>query len=117
MKIFIYFSLLFKTVRMKNKITALLFFSISFFSLCLNAQQGKDPALTVTTSTVVNVYTSLAVNATTAVPTLTVASTAGFSAGDLVYIIQMQGASVNAVEEPITGDTTASDPVNPALPF
>ncbi|MGZ4081723.1 MAG: Ig-like domain-containing protein [Bacteroidia bacterium] len=84
---------------MKNKITYL--FTISFcflFSLGLKAQQGKDGAGNITVAnTTVNIYTPLTVSVTAnSTNVITVGSTAGFSAGDLIYIIQNQGATVNA---------------------
>jgi len=95
---------------MKNKITGLLFFTISLFSLCLNAQQGKDGIGNINVAnTIVNLYTPLTVSVTAGATSITVGSVAGFSIGDLVYIIQMQGATVNA-HIYIYGDPNASLP-------
>jgi gliding motility-associated-like protein len=60
------------------------------------AQQGKDGAPNITVTTTVNIYTPLAANASANTTTISVVSAAGFSAGDLIYIIQMQGATVKA---------------------
>jgi gliding motility-associated-like protein len=58
------------------------------------AQQGKDGAPSITTATTVNIYTTLSANVAAGATTITMASATGFSAGDLIYIIQMQGAVV-----------------------
>ena len=60
---------------------------------------GKDGAFTVTTAnTIVNTYTSLSANATAGASSITVASAAalGVAPGDLILIIQMQGATINS---------------------
>lgn len=82
---------------MKKKIAVLLFFSMGLFSFDLMSQQGKDLSPTISaTNTVVNIYTTLtnsvAANSTNVI---TVGSAAGITAGDLIYVIQMQGATVN----------------------
>jgi len=69
------------------------------------AQQGKNGAGTITaTGTIVNTYTALTANAAAGTTTLTVANSAltggafgttGLSTGDLVMIIQHQGATIN----------------------
>ena len=59
---------------------------------------GKDGALTVTTAnTIVNTYTSLAANAAVGSTSLSVTSAAalGVAPGDLILIIQMQGAGID----------------------
>src|ERR1700758_4733746 len=58
------------------------------------AQQGKDGVANITATSTVNIYIPLIANAAAGTTSITVASTAGFSAGDLIYIIQMQGATV-----------------------
>jgi len=58
------------------------------------AQQGKDGVASITTTSIVNVYTFLTSNVASGSTNITVASTTGFSAGDLIDIIQMQGAMV-----------------------
>jgi len=81
-------------------------FSAGIFALCqliflsANAQQGKDGAGVIATNTVVNVYTSLTAGGYPTSMALTVTSVAGFSAGDLVMVIQMYGAEVNAYMDP-----------------
>ena len=73
---------------------------ISLILICLlslqyvMAQQGKDGVANITVTSTVNIYTPLLANAPAGTTSITVASTAGFSAGDLIYIIQMQGATV-----------------------
>ncbi|MBS1646067.1 MAG: gliding motility-associated C-terminal domain-containing protein [Bacteroidetes bacterium] len=76
-----------------------IFFSIFVFLLfapSLRAQQGKDGTPSITSSTVVNVYTALVDSITAGTNTLTVSSTTGLSTGDLLLILQMQGAVVKA---------------------
>jgi len=77
---------------MKNYLFTILFVCVtfSFFS-----QRGKDLAGNITTTAIVNVYTPLTANASAGNTTINVLSSAGYSIGDLIYIIQMQGASVN----------------------
>lgn len=59
------------------------------------SQQGKDGNVTITTaSTVVNQYTYLTQDASTGVNILNVANSSSFTTGDLIFVIQMQGASV-----------------------
>lgn len=85
-----------------------------FISLSVYSQRGKDGASVITTANnVVNAYTSLTNNALLSTTTLTVANSSSFNVGDLIFIIQMQGASVNAYN----GSTTPPwyDP-NSALP-
>ncbi|MDP2387552.1 MAG: gliding motility-associated C-terminal domain-containing protein [Bacteroidota bacterium] len=74
-------------------------------SLAGFAQQGKDGAPTINASTIVNSYTTLSADATSGTSTITVAAIAGLaggainalSAGDLIMIIQMQGAVTNVL--------------------
>ncbi len=84
------------------KYTISIFFLVAFFSL--NAQRGKDNNYTVTASnTVVNTYTHLTSNATAGATSIAVNSNAmsggafagNLAAGDLILIIQMQGASMD----------------------
>lgn len=72
-------------------------------SFNLYPQRGKDGAGVITAAnTIVNTYATLTSNANGGVTTvLNVNSAAGFAAGDLVFIIQMQGASVNCFPEGI----------------
>lgn len=66
------------------------------FTLSLRAQKGKDGALTVSAAnTTVNAYTTLTADVNPNATSITVASTASFAAGDLIMIIQMQGATIN----------------------
>ncbi len=98
---------------MKFKNTALFFICAMLSVFSIKAQQGKDGVGSFTTTTTVNIYTPLIVNAAAGATSITVASTAGFSAGDLIYIIQMQGAlikdSVGEYVNPnsdVVGDTS-----------
>ncbi len=81
---------------MKSKFLNISVFFLFLISLSLNAQQGKDGSPTISTSSTVNIYTPLAVNSAIGTTTISVVNSAGFAPGDLVYIIQMQGAAVNA---------------------
>lgn len=82
-------------------------FSAGIFAFCqllyisAFAQQGKDGAGNITAAnTVVNIYTTLQAGGYVNNTALTVANASGFAAGDLVFIIQMYGAEVNAVTDP-----------------
>jgi gliding motility-associated-like protein len=86
-------------MKMKHKLTYLLAFSAFLFSLALNAQQGKDGiGNIVVANTIANPVSTALTTSITAMTTnvITVASAAGITTGDLIYIIQMQGATVNA---------------------
>lgn len=74
------------------------------FCTTMFAQRGKNGPLVVTSTVVVNEYTSLTANAAIGNTSITVANSAlnahsrfsqNLGAGDLVMIIQMQGASIN----------------------
>jgi len=68
---------------------------LAFSVFSLNAQRGKDGNLTVSgSSTIVNTYTFLTQGVTQGSNTISVASTTGLSTGDLILIIQMQGALI-----------------------
>ncbi len=74
-------------------------FQFLFFSV--EAQQGKDLAGNITgANTVVNVYTNLTAGGYSNSVSLSVGNATGFSTGDLVMIIQMYGAEVNAYMDP-----------------
>ena len=80
---------------MKNKIIAISFLCALLCSFSVKAQQGKDGVANITaTGTVVNIYTPLTVSVSAGATKIVVASTASFSPGDLIYIIQMQGATI-----------------------
>jgi gliding motility-associated-like protein len=90
-------------------------FSILFFSVLFTgfSQRGKNGSVTITaTNTIVNLYTPLTANASIGNQTLTVLSSASYSVGDLVFIIQMQGALVNAGKDSILPDLNSSLPKN-----
>ena len=70
--------------------------SIVFFVNALFAQQGKDGSPSITSTVTVNAYTALTASVSAGGTSITVASAAGISQGDLLFIIQMQGATVNA---------------------
>jgi hypothetical protein len=72
------------------------------------AQAGKNGALVVSgPNVVVNQYTALATDAAAGAVSLTVASTTSLSPGDLVMVIQMQGASIDASNTAAYGTVTA----------
>lgn len=85
---------------------------ISFlFSFGLYAQRGKNGTYTASAlNTVVNAYTALSSNATAGQTSITVTSntltspvlTSALAPGDLILIIQMQGASMNIDPTPAT---------------
>lgn len=93
-----------------KKYSLLLFFFFSFSAAF--SQKGKNGAGNIVASTVVNAYTSLTANAFTGNTTLNVANAAGYGIGDLVYIIQMQGADVNCHIN-IFGNPNSAEPLNP----
>jgi gliding motility-associated-like protein len=72
------------------------------------SQRGKDGPRTVNTAnTIVNAYTTLTANANAGSTSITVANSAlntnfsnSLSAGDLIMIIQMQGATLNGTPQP-----------------
>jgi gliding motility-associated-like protein len=76
----------------------LLFLSLNILiGTSLFAQQGKDGAGNITTANTIvnNVSTTLTSNAAIGTTTIAVASVAGLSAGDLLFIMQAQGATVH----------------------
>lgn len=73
-----------------------------------HGQAGKNGALTVSAAgVVVNAYSALTADAAAGATTLTVASTSGLSTGDLVLLIQMQGATINTTNTSSYGTITA----------
>jgi gliding motility-associated-like protein len=88
----------------------LLFIALSFFTLSVFAQRGKNLNYTATGNVVVNAYTTLTANATVNASTITVASNSltsvalpvALGAGDLILIIQMQGATMDINTTPAT---------------
>ncbi|HWY13136.1 MAG TPA: hypothetical protein VN026_17500, partial [Bacteroidia bacterium] len=87
-----------------------IFFLILISSLSLFSQRGKDGAGNiVAANTIVNLYTPLTASINAGATSISVGSTVGFAVGDLVMIIQMQGASVRANKWWFT-DTTATAP-------
>ncbi len=75
----------------------------------LFSQRGKDGVLTLTVAnTIVNGYTSVTADINAGSTTINVTSSAGYTVGDLVYIVQMQGARVNAQYDSIFGDINNS---------
>ena len=76
----------------------LIFLSLSILiSSLVFAQQGKDGIGSISTaSTIVNnVSTTLSANAAIGATSISVASSAGLAPGDLLFIMQSQGATVN----------------------
>ncbi len=79
---------------MKKSSTLIL--TLLLFSFVGFAQRGKDGAGNITVAnTIVNIYSPVTANANSGNSTISVGSTAGFAVGDLIMIIQMQGANVN----------------------
>lgn len=70
-------------------------------------QPGKDGAITVTAAnTVLNTYTTLSASAASGAVTLTLASTAGISAGDVLLVYQAQGAAMSTSNNSAYGAVT-----------
>ena len=71
-------------------------------------QVGKDAAITVNAAnTVLNTYTTLSAPATAGSGTLTLASTAGISGGDVLLVYQAQGATISTADSAAYGGITA----------
>lgn len=69
---------------------------------------GKDGAFTATAAnTVVNSYTTLSAAATAGATTITVASAAGITAGDVLLVYQAQGATISTTNANTYGAVTA----------
>lgn len=76
---------------------------VCILSINIYAQRGKNGNKTVSVTESVNAYTTLTTNASIAATSITVSASAlssnfgnNLSAGDLILIIQMQGATMNA---------------------
>ncbi len=89
---------------MNLKLARLLLGFLAFSPIIAVAQRGKDLNYTVTTSNdIVNTYTDLTLNANAGATSLSVTSnalsgeqfTGNLTAGDLILIVQMQGASMD----------------------
>ncbi|MBL7912233.1 MAG: gliding motility-associated C-terminal domain-containing protein [Bacteroidia bacterium] len=91
----------------------LLLFCIFSFATAFS-QKGKNGAGNIVASTVVNAYTSLTADAFVGNTTINVASGAGYGVGDLIYIIQMQGAGVNCFIN-VWGNPNSAEPLSPAF--
>ncbi len=95
-------------------------FILLFFAVSLNAQRGKNGNVTIATAKVVNEYTTLTVDAAAGSTSITVANSGlntkarfagNLAAGDLVMIIQMQGATINgAAESKFLGNANTATP-------
>lgn len=89
------------------------FIIFCFISTLAFSQRGKNGTVTISTAnTIVNLYTPLIQNASAGTKTISVASSTSYSVGDLVFIIQMQGASVNAGKDSIFPDVNSAIPTN-----
>ncbi|MFN3918255.1 MAG: gliding motility-associated C-terminal domain-containing protein [Flavobacteriales bacterium] len=93
---------------MKIKFLLILLLGIIFNGF---SQKGKDGSATISNTQAVNAYTILSTNATQGSTSITVANNAlntnfnsSLSAGDLIFIIQMQGATINGEPHPSFGD-------------
>ncbi|MBI2723321.1 MAG: gliding motility-associated C-terminal domain-containing protein [Bacteroidetes bacterium] len=79
------------------------------------SQRGKDGTVTIGAgSSVVNAYTSLSTDASAGTTTINVLSSSGYTTGDLIYIIQMQGAAVNCYTNQFANPQNP-DPQSPAF--
>ena len=88
----------------------MLFMAFSLNSFVLFAQMGKNGALTTSTTSILNDYTPLTANAAAGTNLLNVVSSAlntriatPLAAGDLIFIIQMQGASMSTPDDSTYG--------------
>lgn len=105
-----------KTIIMKAKKPFLILLLCYLWQIILVAQRGKNGNVTInTTNQVINAYTTLTADAPAGSTLITVANSAlgsnfsqNLSAGDLIMIIQMQGATLNASVNP--WDNTLSIP-------
>lgn len=89
-----------------------LFLILLFLSFTLDAQKGKDGVVVFSTAgNTVNIYTPVTNDVVAFSSTIALTSTVGFSVGDLILIIQMQGASVNCFPE--GGNPNNSQPSAP----
>ena len=115
---------------MLSKKTTLLSFFIFFWVPFSFAQRGKDGTVTVANpNTIVNAYTALTANVNSGATTISVSSntlntgTVNYSfagalaQGDLVMIIQMQGANINVDNSWGGANTYPSEWVNGSLAF
>ena len=91
-------------------IRTLLFMAFYLNSIVLFAQMGKNGALTTSTTSILNDYTPLTANATAGTNLLNVVSSVlntriatPLAAGDLIFIIQMQGASMTTPDDSTYG--------------
>jgi len=96
----------------------LFFFIFCIASTALFAQQGRDGNLTVSSSIEVNEYTYLTANAPAGSTIITVASSTlnthvrfsgPLAIGDLIMIIQMQGATLNGHIDPVADNVGLPD--------
>jgi uncharacterized repeat protein (TIGR01451 family) len=90
-------------------ITALASAVLAMVGAPVHARQlGKDGAFTATAAnTVVNQYTTLSAAATAGATTITVASAAGITVGDVLMVYQAQGATINTANTNAYGAVTA----------
>jgi gliding motility-associated-like protein len=89
-------------------------FKIVFlFPVLIFSQKGKDGAANISVAnTTVNSYYVVTADALAGSNSVAVSSNAGLAVGDLVMIIQMQGALVNAGKDSIFPDFNSSIPTN-----
>ena len=97
---------------MRKKVVIFFLFFLSIFSAF--SQKGKSGAGNIVISNVVNAYTALGADAFTGNTTINVTSSAGYAVGDLIYIIQMQGAAVNSFTNPF-GNPNSPEPYSSAF--
>ena len=87
-----------------------LLFAFILTPFLLKAQMGKNGALTTSTTSILNDYTTLTSDASSGTNNLNVASSvlnatlgSPLAAGDLIFIIQMQGASMTTANDTTYG--------------
>ncbi|MEL7532175.1 MAG: hypothetical protein AAFN10_12735, partial [Bacteroidota bacterium] len=86
-------------------------FTFLLFKPSLNfAQNGKDGALSISSDTTLNTYSKVVADASigdTQIFVMNVSELTGIAPGDLIMIIQMQGASINSTNTRSWGEITS----------
>ncbi len=94
----------------KSFIRYMFFIAFTLNAFVLHAQMGKNGALTTSTASILNDYSPLTANATSGTNLLNVISSSfntrfatPLAAGDLIFIIQMQGATMTTPDDSTYG--------------
>ncbi|MCX6181932.1 MAG: gliding motility-associated C-terminal domain-containing protein [Bacteroidetes bacterium] len=82
-------------------------FTLLISPVLLCAQQGKDNSISITgASSVINNYYTLSANLAAGSTTLIVNDVTGIASGDLLFIIQMQGATISTANDDTWGSVS-----------